>query len=56
MKSAFLRFISFFDARDLFVLAGLVFLFIGIEQKVDRPTAMIVIGAIIVIKGLTKWV
>jgi len=48
--------IAFFDARDVFVFIGLALLFTGLACTFDIFIAMIVIGAIIIIKGLTKWV
>lgn len=56
VKNRLLRIIAFFDARDVFVFTGLALLFTGVTYKFDIFTAMIVIGAIIIIKGLTKWV
>ena len=48
--------IRFFDARDLFVFLGLGLLFMGIGGRFGFDIAMIVVGSIIIIKGLTKWV
>ncbi len=56
MKKTFKRIIAFFDARDVFVFTGFVLLFIGLAYTFDVFIAMIVIGSIIIIKGLIKWV
>jgi hypothetical protein len=56
VKKILKRIVAFFDARDVFVFTGLIFLFIGLAYKFDIYIAMIVIGSIIIIKGLTKWV
>ena len=56
MKKPLKRIATFFDARDAFVLVGFALLFGGIAYKFDVYIAMIVSGAIILIKGLTKWV
>jgi len=56
VKKTFKRIIAFFDARDVFVLTGFVLLFIGLAYTFDVFIAMIVIGSIIIIKGLIKWV
>jgi hypothetical protein len=56
MKKLFLRLISFFDARDVFVFIGFALLFTGLTYTYDVFIAMVVLGAIIIIKGLTKWV
>jgi hypothetical protein len=47
---------NIFDARDLFVFIGLALLFAGVGERFGYDWSMIVIGGIIVIKGLTKWV
>jgi hypothetical protein len=51
-----LRWVKLFDARDLFVFAGFALLYAGISGHWDRYVAMIVIGSIILAKGLIKWV
>lgn len=50
------RFVAFFDARDLFCLVGFGLLYAGIAGRFGHEIAMIVTGAIILLKGLTKWV
>jgi len=50
------NFLKFFDARDIFVFIGFAFLFWGISEEYGMSYAFIVIGSIILIKGLTKWV
>lgn len=50
------RFFSIFSARDMFVLVGFIFLYRGLSVRFGNEIAMIAIGAIILIKGLTKWV
>jgi len=56
MKHTFKRILALIDARDVFVFIGITLLFGGITCKFDVFSAMIVVGTIIIIKGLTKWV
>jgi len=49
-------FLKFFDARDIFVFTGFAFLFWGVSEEYGFGYASIVIGSIILVKGLTKWV
>ena len=49
-------FFSFFDARDVFVLTGFLFLFVGVAYQWTPYIAMVATGIIILVKGLTKWV
>lgn len=55
MKALFSRIIDFFNARDVFVFIGFGFLYYGIAREYNLNIASIVIGAIIILKGLTKW-
>ena len=48
--------VKFFDARDYFCFAGFILLYAGIAGEFNHYVALIVIGAIILIKGLIKWV
>jgi hypothetical protein len=50
------NFRKFFDARDIFVFVGLLFLYVGIAGEFDFYVGLIVIGGIISAKGLIKWV
>lgn len=49
-----MRLKSIISARDVFVLIGFMLLYSGIAHF-SHPVAMIVVGAIILIKGLIKW-
>ncbi len=51
----FLRFLRVIDARDIFVFIGFLLLYAGIAHF-DPHIGMIVIGAVILVKGLVKWV
>lgn len=51
-----LSLIRFFDARDLFVLCGFLMLFYGIKERFGQDVALMVVGGIVLVKGLTKWV
>jgi hypothetical protein len=55
VKAAIKKIISYFDARDAFCLFGFLLLFVGVAHF-NWAIALIVTGAIILIKGLTKWV
>jgi len=55
VKAAIKKIISYFDARDAFCLFGFLLLFVGVAHF-NVSIALIVTGAIILIKGLTKWV
>ena len=48
--------LSAFDARDIFVLCGFCFLYAGLSHQFSFSVANIATGAIILIKGLVKWV
>jgi hypothetical protein len=50
------KLVAYLDARDVFVLIGFGFLFWGLSAYFCVPIAAIVTGAIILIKGLVKWV
>lgn len=55
LRGKFKQLVSLFDARDIFVLAGFVFLYLGVGEFFSYPFANIVIGVIILTKGLIKW-
>ena len=44
------------DARDVFCATGFVFLAIGLAWRYGADVALITLGAIILAKGLTRWV
>lgn len=50
------RFLEYFDARDGFVLVGFLAVYAGVAWRFGHDIALIVIGAIILAKGLTTWV
>ena len=56
MIHTFNRIFALIDARDVFVFVGFSLLFGGVTCTFDVFIAMIVVGIIIIVKGLTKWV
>jgi hypothetical protein len=51
-----MKFFKFFDLRDLFVLIGFILFFEGIREYYGISISMMVIGGLILIKGLKPWV
>lgn len=49
------RLIAYFDARDAFCAAGFVCLAAGLTWRYGADLALIVVGVIILAKGLTRW-
>jgi hypothetical protein len=50
------RVVSYVDARDVFVAVGFAALYAGIAGRFGHDVALIVLGVIILAKGLTRWV
>jgi hypothetical protein len=50
------RFLGYVDARDGFVLVGFFAVYAGVAWRFGHDIALMVVGAIILAKGLTKWV
>ena len=50
------RLFALLDARDVFVAIGFACLYAGVALKYGNPVALIVVGAIVLLKGLTRWV
>ena len=44
------------DARDGFCLVGFAMLYAGVAWRYGHDVALIVCGAVILAKGLTRWV
>jgi phage shock protein PspC (stress-responsive transcriptional regulator) len=47
---------SYLDARDVFCATGFLFLAAGLAWRYGADVALITVGAIILAKGLTRWV
>lgn len=50
------RWLSYFDGRDGFVAVGFTVLYAGVAGRFGHDVALMVVGAIILLKGLTRWV
>ncbi len=50
------RLLGYFDARDAFCATGFILLYIGLAGRFGHDVALIVCGAVILLKGLTRWV
>ena len=52
----FKRLLSYVDIRDAFVFVGFLALYAGVAGRFGHDIGLITIGAIILLKGLTRWV
>ena len=50
------RLLAYFDGRDAFCGVGFLLLFAGVAWRFGIDVALITTGAIILLKGLTRWV
>jgi hypothetical protein len=50
------RLLAYCDARDAFVALGFCLLYMGLAWRYGHDVALIVLGSIILLKGLTRWV
>lgn len=50
------RLLATFNDRDWFVFAGFVAVLVGVSGRFGWDVGLIVVGMIILIKGLTRWV
>jgi hypothetical protein len=50
------KILSYVDARDGFVAVGFLALYVGVAWRFGHDIALIVLGVIILAKGLTRWV
>lgn len=50
------RLLSVFDARDACAGVGLLLVYVGLAGKFGHDVALVVIGGILLVKSLTRWV